>query len=106
MSQALALKGLSCPDQLEHMFNVVVGNVYDPDFLPPGCPECGKLLEWEECQKCGDIWLSFRAGYGDDVMAPASVTDQGDVMCSQCAEAYDEESLEEDADYFDGDEPY
>lgn len=44
---------------------------------PLGCPECGRLI-------CFDDDFS-----GDDVMAPAYVTESGDLMCRFCGRVQD-----------------
>jgi hypothetical protein len=61
----------------------------------PGCPECGKLLNWGHCWFCNTEFLIFGTG-GDDVMADASITLSGDLMCFPCAVEVERQEQEED----------
>ncbi len=69
---------------------------------PPGCSECGKLLNWGHCWFCGSEFLIFGTG-GDDVMADAAVTESGDLMCFPCAVEVEREEVQEDPEYWDWD---
>lgn len=66
------------------------------DVGPQSCPDCGRLI-------CFDT-----TGF-DDIMAPAYVTESGDLFCDRCGRAHDraEEEFDgedDDVDEFDEDD--
>ena len=72
---------------------------YEPDEngedRVPYCPDCGKMLNTEDCIWCGANWIHFGSSR-DDVCADAMITDSGDLCCAAC---YVPE--EEDGEYSD-----
>jgi DNA-directed RNA polymerase subunit RPC12/RpoP len=62
---------------------------------PISCPGCGTILSYKSCEKCGKEVLKFGNGF-DDVVADASISESGDLICTRCALYYDDE--EEDYD--------
>ena len=71
---------------------------YRTDEDIPCCPDCGCMLETEECIWCGANWLSFGTNQFDDAMRSAAVTSSGDLVCARCLEM---EEQEESQDYSD-----
>lgn len=68
----------------------------------PGCPNCGKMIEWKTCEGCHADFLDWSIRDFDDVISGPAVTSSGDFMCIPCArrhEAEEERALEEDAAY-------
>ena len=60
---------------------------------PPGCPECGCLLETDRCIWCGAEWISFGTNNFDDVMRSAAVNESGDLMCVRCLQDEEEDDF-------------
>jgi hypothetical protein len=69
---------------------------YRDDESIPGCPDCGCMLETEECIWCGANWISVGDNQWDDVIRSAGITSSGDLLCARCAA---EEEEEENQDY-------
>ena len=78
----------------------------EPDFGPEqidevmqslACPDCGKMLQSDWCSWCGAGWIVYGDSV-DDVIADASVTSSGDLVCCECAEQIEEDDLEEAAE--------
>src|SRR5438132_745050 len=68
----------------------------DPESVP-SCPDCGCMLEVEDCiWGCGANFLSYGDNEFDDIIRSASVNDSGDLMCARCA---NEEMKEEEQDF-------
>src|SRR5436309_545082 len=79
------------------------GDEVGPDEVP-GCPECGKMFYTHECWFCGATVITFGSGPSDDIMADASVSSAGDLMCYDCAVRTEQEELEDDDLWGIGDE--
>lgn len=47
--------------------------------------------EYQGCQDCGRL-ICFDIKQGDDVIAPAYVTESGDLFCDSCGREYDSEA--------------
>lgn len=71
----------------------------EPDGTPPGCPDCGCLLDTGSCWFCGMEFLIFGSDSYDDVINNASVTSSGDLMCARCASEAEREELENDNEW-------
>lgn len=76
---------------------------YDSEENIPCCPDCGKMLNTDICIWCGASNLSY-GNSGDDLMADASVTSSGDLVCANCAEDIEDAENEESFDDFGYDE--
>lgn len=73
----------------------------DPE-CEPGCPNCGRLIDWKTCEGCHADFLDWSSRIFDDVCSGPSVTSSGDFMCIPCArrhEAEEERAAEQEADY-------
>jgi hypothetical protein len=53
--------------------------------------------ELQGCQDCGRL-ICFDENSGDDIMAPAYVTESGDLFCNVCGLEYDRAEEEESFD--------
>lgn len=58
------------------------------------CWLCDELGSMPSCTDCG-ILICFDVKHGDDVISPARMTDDGDVLCEDCYDRYQEEEAAE-----------
>jgi hypothetical protein len=68
---------------------------YQTDEAIPCCPDCGRMLDVEECPWCGANWLKYGDSW-DDIIADAVITESGDLVCAQCYQWEEEEKDDED----------
>lgn len=71
----------------------------------PACPECGCLLETEDCSWCGAEWIAFGTNWIDDTMRSAAINETGDLMCARCFNEEEEEIEMENSDDWQDDYP-
>ena len=79
---------------------------YETEENIPCCPECGCLLETEDCiWGCGATWLSYGSNSFDDTVRSATVNESGDLMCARCAANEESELDQEYSDEWQDDYP-
>jgi|HubBroStandDraft_4_1064222.scaffolds.fasta_scaffold06274_6 hypothetical protein len=75
----------------------------------PGCPNCGRLLEWKTCEGCHKDFLDWSVRTFDDVISGPTATSGGDLVCIPCgrreAEAEERENDYDVCDYEPFDSP-
>lgn len=65
----------------------------------PGCPNCGRLLEWKTCEGCHADFLDWSVHTFDDTISGPAATGDGDLVCIPCAGRWQaDERAEEEAE--------